>query len=157
MLSSNFKADWGLILLRLYIGAMFIFAGWHKVQLGRSFHENMIGFLRSHRASAYDFYWPFVEKLVLPHTALFSKLVAYGELAVGLGLAVGFMTRWASIFGALMMLNFWFVKGIPQSQLLSAQQHDIILFAVFVFLIFSRAGHVLGLDARYSERYHFLR
>lgn len=157
MSSENFKADWGLILLRLYIGAMFGLSGWSKLTELRQFQETMISFLRANRNAAYDFYWPFVEKVVLPNTALIAKFVAGAELAIGAGLIVGFMTRWAALGGALLMLNLWCTKGIAQTNLLSTTQYDIILFAVFVFLMFSRAGYVLGLDGRYAQRWKFLR
>ena len=146
-------ALFSLILLRLYIGGVFIFHGWGKVQRGEGFVGGMENFLKGNLDKSYDFYVPFVTEVVLPFKTVFAYMVAYGELALGVALVLGLVTRWAALGGCFLMLNFWFAKGIPVEQFLSAQQHDISLFFVFLFLAMSQAGHVLGMDATLRHRW----
>jgi thiosulfate dehydrogenase (quinone) large subunit len=42
-----------------------------------------------------------------PHAALFGGLVAYGELAIGLGVLLGLFLRPAALFGLLINLVFF--------------------------------------------------
>jgi thiosulfate dehydrogenase [quinone] large subunit len=45
--------------------------------------------------------------LVVPHATLFGSLIAWGELAIGLGVLVGILVRPAAFFGALLSLIFF--------------------------------------------------
>jgi thiosulfate dehydrogenase [quinone] large subunit len=52
---------------------------------------------------------------VLPHPTAFAFLTAYGELAIGLGLVIGFWVRPASVAGLLLMLALLFSSDYPGS------------------------------------------
>jgi uncharacterized membrane protein YphA (DoxX/SURF4 family) len=56
-------------------------------------------------ARSFPFWRHFLEAVVVPHAAVFAWVVALGELAVGLGLVVGLLTRVAAAGGALLMLS----------------------------------------------------
>jgi thiosulfate dehydrogenase (quinone) large subunit len=66
--------------------------------------------------------WPFVrrgfERVVLPRKRLMAHLVVFGELAIGLGLVVGFLTPIAALAGLVLnvlyftlMINDWAEQG----------------------------------------------
>ncbi|HWP95135.1 MAG TPA: DoxX family membrane protein [Gammaproteobacteria bacterium] len=141
---------WPLALLRMAIGAMFIKAGAGKVAAGEGFAARLPDFFARHAAETFDFYRPFVEAVVLPHAGVFAALVAWGELALGLALVFGALTRLASFFGLVMVLNFWFAKG---EAFWSAGNHDSLCILIFGVLMFTAAGRVFGLDAWLARRW----
>ena len=81
-------------------------------------------------------------------------MVSWGELAIGLALIVGLMTRYASIAGAIMLASFWFAKG--QSPL-AGQNHDFIWVMIFIVLAAVHAGRQHGLDEQLADKFKFLR
>ncbi len=53
-----------------------------------------------------DWYASFLQSIVLPNAVLFSYLVTFGEILVGLALIFGALTGIAAFFGLFMNLNF---------------------------------------------------
>lgn len=51
-------------------------------------------------------YATFLESVIIPNAVIFSYMVAWGELLIGLGLIVGLLTGIAAFFGALMNMSF---------------------------------------------------
>ncbi len=49
----------------------------------------------------------FLLNVALPHATLFGQLVAYGEIAIGLGALLGLFFRPAALFGMLLSLTFF--------------------------------------------------
>lgn len=49
----------------------------------------------------------FLTSVVVPHALLFGYLVAFGEIAIGLGVLFGFLLRPAAFFGMLLSLIFF--------------------------------------------------
>ena len=76
------------------------------------------------------------------------------ELLVGIALILGLATRYTAIAGAVMVAAFWFTKG---QAFLAAQNQDSVWLMIFIVIAGLPAGRVLGLDARLSERFRFLR
>lgn len=143
---------WPLVLLRVYTGVFFLYYGFGKVRRD-NFADGVAGFVNSNLENSFGFFRGFLESVVLPNTALFAFLVAWGELFVGIALIMGLATRYAAIAGAVMVAAFWFAKG---QGFLDAQNHDSIWLVIFIVLAASHAGRVLGLDARLGRRYRFL-
>ena len=144
---------WPIALLRIYTGLFFAWNGFGKISRG-SFADGMEGFLNGQLQNSFAFYRPFIESVVLPNKTLFAALVAWGELAVGLALVVGLATRYASVFGAILVLNFWFAKGLP---VFAGTNHDVVWFVIFVVLGMVPAGKFAGLDDGLSDKLRFLR
>ena len=144
---------WPIVLLRIYTGLFFAWNGFGKISRG-SFADGMEGFLNGQLQNSFAFYRPFIETVVLPNKTLFAALVAGGELAVGLALVVGLATRYASAIGAILVLNFWFAKGLP---VLAGTNHDFVWFVIFVVLGMVPAGKIAGLDDGLSDKLPFLR
>ena len=100
---------------------------------------NPIGFVKT-----------FLEQTVLPHGAVFAQLTAFGEAAVGLGLALGLLTPVAAAVGLWLVLNY----GLATQWMgFSQQGFHVVLAACMIAFFFSRAGRTWGLDARVRSRW----
>ena len=89
--------------------------------------------------AAYEFYRNFLQ-LLLDAGAYtwFAKLITFGELAVGLGLALGALTGFAALGGILMNASFLFAGAVSSNPLL-------LLLEVLLIWAWRAAGW-LGLD-----------
>ena len=143
---------WPILVLRVYTGLFFLYFGVRKVWTGFS-GTNTEGFLGAMSENTFGFYKPIVENVVVPLSGVFSFLVAWGELFLGLALILGLMTRYAAFLGAFMVANFWFVKGqMPWD----AQNHDFIWLIILIVLGGLHAGRTMGLDGKLAGKYKFL-
>mgnify|MGYP003332968883 FL=1 len=117
-LFNSTTAAWGWLAVRMYVGYQWVVAGEHKVAdpAWMSTGEALKGFWV--RASAipaapakpvvsFDWYRDFL-KFLLDAEAYtwFAKLVAVGELLIGIGLILGVFTGIAAFFGAFLNWNF---------------------------------------------------
>jgi thiosulfate dehydrogenase [quinone] large subunit len=100
---------WALAPLRLFLGITFVYAGLQKLADPQYFNPAANGFIGKQIASfASDspIQW-FLTNIAQPHAYLFGMLVAWGELAIGLGTLVGFLFRPAAFCGGLLSLIFF--------------------------------------------------
>jgi thiosulfate dehydrogenase (quinone) large subunit len=103
-------SPWVLLPLRLFLGITFIYAGIQKFTDPQFFHANKPGFI-GRQMIAFSNGSPiggFLLHVVVPHAMLFGFMVAYGEIAIGLGVLIGLLFRPASFFGMLLSLIFFF-------------------------------------------------
>ncbi|MBB4823308.1 thiosulfate dehydrogenase [quinone] large subunit [Sporosarcina luteola] len=136
------------LLIRLYVGYSWLTAGWGKVQneawTGKYAGMALEGFLNGAMAKSQEggdvtgWYALFLENTVLPNAKVFSFVVAYGELLVGLGLIVGLLTGIAAFFGAVMNVSFLFAGTLSTNPLL-------FILATWLVLAWKVAGWY-GLD-----------
>ena len=144
---------WPIVLLRVYTGVFFAWHGIGKISRG-NFQEGMQDFLHAQLDRSFSFYRPLLESVVLPNSAFFAELVAWGELLIGVALIVGLATRYAAFFGAFMVANFWFAKG---AGILDGTNHDVVWLVIFVVLGTIPAGRIAGLDDGLADKLRFLR
>lgn len=102
--------------LRIAVGILFLIFGEYKVfgtrfTLGGGFEYWIDRFLTE--GGAYPFMVPVLKGFVLPHAKPIAFLVAYGELAIGLGLVLGILIRAASVCGLAYMLALLFSANYP--------------------------------------------
>jgi thiosulfate dehydrogenase [quinone] large subunit len=83
-------------------------------------------------------YANFLHDFVLPNVGLFSFLVTWGEVAVGLGILVGALTGIAAGFGVLMNLNYLLSGTVSINPILG-------MFGLFLVFAWRAAGQI-GLD-----------
>ena len=114
---SSPKAAWFWLILRVWVGYQWIEASLHKIgnpawtQTGEALKGFWIGAVaipaEGRPPIAFDWYRSFIQ-FMLDSGAYtwFAKLVAYGELLVGIALIVGAFAGVAAFFGALMNWNF---------------------------------------------------
>lgn len=141
-------------LVRILTGAIFAGMGFSKV--AGSFAHDFEAGVRSMLAQSWPFWASFLKKVVLPHAVAFGWVVAAAELAIGIGLLVGFLSRWAATFGSLLMLlillgQTW-VPGAKWDQWIYAGLPTKFALLLLVLLAATDAGRVWGLDARQRGR-----
>jgi thiosulfate dehydrogenase (quinone) large subunit len=87
---------------------------------------------------ASDGYASFLQSIVIPHAALFSYLVTFGELFVSLALIFGTLTSIAAFFGLFMNLNFVLTGIVSVSPTMG-------ILALFIVLAWRISGYY-GVD-----------
>lgn len=113
----NTKMSWLWLIARVYVGWQWLEAGWGKYSGGGWVGDNsgaaLSGFIKGALAKTsgahpdvQGWYATFLENVVLPHASLWSHLVTYGEILVGIALILGVFTGIAAFFGLFMNLNF---------------------------------------------------
>jgi thiosulfate dehydrogenase (quinone) large subunit len=157
MQSGQESADrnaWVLAGLRIAVGALFLIFGEYKVfgtqfTLGGGFQSWINRFLAG---GTYPFMAPVLRGFVLPYGTSIAFLVAYGELAIGLGLVLGVLVRTASLFGLLFMLALLFSSDYPGPhaafwQYFGAALDHLVLAFCFAAFLFGDADRVCSLRA----------
>ncbi len=116
-LFNNSRAGLFWLPIRVFVGFEWLEAGWHKVS-GPGWLDGgsaLAGFWKNAAAVpaqgrppiTYEWYRDFISFLLNGHhETWFAPLVAFGELAVGVGLIVGALTGIAAFFGAFMNMSF---------------------------------------------------
>ena len=138
-----------LVLLRIYLGVVFLIAALPK--LNRDFTPSLVGFLEEVALSkGHPFYQQLVEAILLPNAALFAWLVTWGELAVGVLLIVGLLTRLSAVGALLLAINYMWAKG---AWFWTPSSNDAAFAAISLALIVGAAGRTLGLDAFLARRW----
>lgn len=102
-------STWALLPLRLFLGVTFVYAGLQKLTDPQYFKTSAPGYIGK-QIAGFAHGSPiggFLLHIAFPHAMLFGALVAYGELAIGLGALVGLLFRPAACFGALLSLTFF--------------------------------------------------
>jgi len=102
-------SGWILVPLRLFLGVTFVYAGVQKLTDPQYFNPAARGYI-GHQIAAFALGSPlrgFLTNVAVPHATFFGALVAYGELAIGLGVLLGFLLRPATFFGLLINLTFF--------------------------------------------------
>jgi DoxX. len=104
-------------ILRVWLGYEWISAGIEKISnpawVGSKAGVAVTGFLKGALAKAtgdhplvQGWYANFVQSVALPNAKVFSYLVAYGEVLVGISLILGALTIVGLLAGAFMNLNY---------------------------------------------------
>ena len=95
--------------LRLFLGMTFLYAGIQKLTDPQFFNPHAAGYI-GRQILAFAHGSPIkgvLLSVVLPHATFYGGLIAYGEIAIGLGTLVGFLARPAAAFGLLLSLVFF--------------------------------------------------
>lgn len=152
----------GIALLRVLVGVIFLWAGADKFLTGFS----AAGFLA--HATGGTLGWPFVTGTPDPATiynpthdfwvslsqnagamSVVNFLVVAGEIGIGVALILGFLTRFAAIMGALMMLLFFFAAWEFSNGIVN--QH-LTYMVVCLAIAGLGAGRYYGLDGVLASR-----
>ncbi|MHB8891722.1 MAG: DoxX family protein [Candidatus Limnocylindrales bacterium] len=143
------RAAWIWLVVRLYLGYEWISAGWGKVTdptwTGATSGSALTGFVNGAIGKAtgahpavQGWYADLLKGWVVPNSALFAHVVAYGELLVGLALIMGALTGIAAFFGIVMNANYLLAGAVSTNPILA-------LLAIFIVLAWRNAGWI-GLD-----------
>lgn len=120
-------ADFGLLLIRLGLGAMMIFHGWPKLAGGPERWEGVGAAMGALGITFFPVFWGF--------------MAAVTEVFGGLLLAVGFLTRFACVFLAFVMLVATLMH-LNAGDGLKGASHAIEVGLVFLGLILVGPGRL---------------
>ena len=153
-LLSNPKMSWIWFIVRVYVGWQWLHAGWGKIHsatwVGADAGASLTGFVNgalAKTAGAHPdvsgWYAYFLEHVILPNTATWAHVVAWGEFLVGVALIIGLLTGIAAFFGLFMNINFLLAGTLSINPVL-------LILSIGLILAWRIAGY-LGAD------YYFLR
>ncbi len=140
--------------VRVWVGIMWIQAGWAKIfgaENGAFLHNNGSGVagFAAHGVPAYSWWGSFLHSFVVPNAGWIAVLVAFGELAIGLGLAFGFLTRTSAIASLLLLFTY----------VMSGTASVCAFYALCALIVLAtwRTSSWIGVDgliAGWRERHH---
>lgn len=148
-LFNDTRTSWLWLVLRVWLGYKWIDAALHKidnpawVQTGEALKGFWTGAVAIPEAGrppiAFDWYRGFIQFLLDAEAyTWFGKLIAYGELIIGIALIIGLFTGIAAFFGAFMNWNFIMAGSASTNPVL-------IIIAIGLILAWKVAGYI-GLD-----------
>ena len=137
-LFSNTKMAWFWLVVRIYVGWQWFEAGWSKVHNAAWVGPNAGGAVSGFAQGALQkmsgahpdvstWYGWFLQHAVIPHANIWSHLVAWGELLVGIALIIGILTGIAAFFGLFMNLNYLLAGTVSINPVLFALSIGLIL------------------------------
>lgn len=143
----RFASFW--LVVRVYIGWLWLSSGWGKVQnpAWTDTGQALAGFWKGAVAIpaqgspriTFDWYRNFLQFLIDTEAYVwFGKVIAFGELLVGVGLIVGAFVGVAAFFGAAMNFNFMLAGTASTNPLM-------FLLAMLLIMAWKTAGYY-GLD-----------
>jgi thiosulfate dehydrogenase (quinone) large subunit len=135
--------------VRVYLGYLWFMEGIGKVTEGgwigqgaggavKGFAQGAMAQTTGEHPQVTQWYAWFLENVVIPNAALFSYLVTFGEILVGLALILGLFTGIAAFFGAFMNASFIFAGTAGANPLK-------FILAILVIFAWRVAGY-WGLD-----------
>jgi thiosulfate dehydrogenase [quinone] large subunit len=139
-----------LVLLRVYLGVLFLRAAVPKIQAGGEWASRMAAFIERTLPNSYPGYRGFLEGTVLPHLDLFALLITWGELLVGVALVLGLLTRLASLAGIVMTTNYLLAKG---ASWLAPTSNDALFIVILAVVLVGAAGRAYGVDFFLARRW----
>jgi thiosulfate dehydrogenase [quinone] large subunit len=98
-----------LVPLRLFLGVTFVYAGLQKLTDPQFFRPSAPRYI-GHQITAFAHGSPISGLLLhvaLPHAIFVGGLIAFGEIAIGIGTLIGMLARPAACFGLLLSLVFF--------------------------------------------------
>jgi thiosulfate dehydrogenase [quinone] large subunit len=144
-------AEWALVPLRLFLGVTFTYAGLQKLANPNFFNSKSPISIHSQLvASAHTS--PIHALLVHlePAATLIGLLIAFGELAIGLGTLLGFWTRAAAVSGLILSLSLFLTVSYHSSPYFVGA--DIVFFFAWMPLILAGSSSRLSLDGWIAHR-----
>ncbi|MDX2006498.1 MAG: DoxX family membrane protein [Meiothermus sp.] len=139
------------LVLRIWLGWHWLEAGWGKltnpagVWVGEKAGAAISGFLNGalqkttgDHPDVTGWYAWFIQNVALPNATLFSYLVVFGEILVGLALIAGLFTGIAAFFGGFMNAAFLLAGTVSANPWM-------FIVATWLVLAWRTAGY-LGLD-----------
>ena len=137
---------WALLPLRGYLAVVFLYAGISKIAdtrfLDQSSPTSLHATLAAVRSAS-----PIRSLLgpVADHTFAFGLLMAFAEIAVGIGIALGLLTRVAALGGMVLALSLWLTVSWGAEPWYTSA--DLVYLFAFTPLLLAGAGGVWSLDA----------
>ncbi len=150
-----------LALVRIATGLIFLDLCWYKISSVEYARTDFPQFIwGAMHGGAPSFYAHFLEAVIWPSTTKFGILTGYVELFIGVGLALGLLTRPVCMLGmaymASLTLATWgqLAMGEPLWNFPGEALRYAMPFFIFLLLGIGHAGENWGLGALYHRRRH---
>ncbi len=144
-------SEWALLPLRLFLGGTFLYAGLQKLS-NPTFFENKAP--NSIRAQLLGAARTSPIHALLSHLVNFANpigmVIAYAEIAIGVGVLLGLWTRVAAIGGAILSFNLFLTVSFHSSPYFTGA--DIVFFFAWMPFIVAGGGTRLSADAWIANR-----
>lgn len=163
-LFSDTRMSWFWLIMRCYVGYQWLVAGLgkltgHSFDIGsfgasqkggpwvftahtgaalKGFASNALTLAHGAHPSVSGWYATFLQHMVMPQVGVFTYMVTFGEILVGLGLIFGAFTGIAAFFGIFMNMNYLLAGSISVNPILAT-------LALFLLLAWRVSGFY-GLD-----------
>ncbi len=150
-LFSSPKMAWFWLVVRVYVGYQWFTAGIGKLNgeeagwAGSAAGQSITAFVgralpqtSGAHPNVYGWYGSFLQSVVLPNAAVFSYIIAFGEVLVGLGLIFGLFTGIAAFFGGMMNASYLLAGTVSINP-------GLFILATWLVLAWKSAG-LIGLD-----------
>jgi thiosulfate dehydrogenase [quinone] large subunit len=146
-LFSNTKLAWIWLIVRVYVGYQWVEASLHKLsdpawmKTGEAIRGYWLHAVSIPEAPAtppihYEWYRSFVQLLLDSGSHVwFGKLIAIGELLVGIALIIGLFVGLAAFFGGVMNMNFLLAGSNSSGPVL-------LLLEILLMIAWKTAGHL---------------
>ncbi|WP_069773970.1 DoxX family protein [Streptomyces sp. LUP30] len=143
-------ARYALLPLRIFLGVTFVYAGLDKLTDPAFLKASGAGSIgETMRAVRDSSAVPAMVDLALKSPVGFGYAMAFGELAVGIGVLLGVLTRLAALGGALISLSLWLTVSWASDPYYLGNDLPYLM----AWLPFVLAGApVLSLDAAWHSR-----
>lgn len=151
LLFADTRLAWFWLLVRLYVGYEWVHAGYEKIvnpagvwvgpKAGAAINGFVQGALKKTTGDHPDvnsIYAGFLQNFVLPNAQIWSYMITFGEVLVGLGLIFGLFTGIAAFFAGFMNANYLLAGTVSTNPLL-------FIMATWLVLAWRVAGYY-GLD-----------
>ncbi|MDQ2969573.1 MAG: DoxX family membrane protein [Acidobacteriota bacterium] len=139
-------------LVRIVTGLIFVVLGTSKV-FGEFVHGGFAAAVKGMIKDSWPVWRELLQSVVLPIAHVFGWVVAVGEIALGLGLLLGFWTQVVAAGGALLMLSILLSQsyagpGASLEKWVMAGLTTKFALLLLLLLAAADAGRVWGLDGR---------
>ncbi|HUE08341.1 MAG TPA: Rieske 2Fe-2S domain-containing protein [Acidimicrobiales bacterium] len=144
-------AGWALLPLRAFLGITFVFAGLQKLANPAFFNSANPASIQAQLAAAQRI--SPIHSLLGPisHVAVpVGLVIAFGELAIGLGTLLGFLARTAAVGGLILSLMLFLTVSYHSHPYYTGS--DIVFVFAWIPLVIAGAGGVLSADAVLAHR-----
>jgi thiosulfate dehydrogenase [quinone] large subunit len=149
MISS--RTAYGVAIARILTGVIFVAEGWGKIS-GEFVRGGFAESVRETAGHAWEFWGSFLRAVVLPNAPAFGWFFAIAELALGIALVLGLLTRVAAVGGMLLMvillLGQTYVERGSWEEWVTAGLTTKFALLLLWLLFLADAGRAWGLDAR---------
>jgi len=145
------QAEWALLPLRCFLGGTFLFAGLQKLANPNFLNSQSPNSIQAQLIAATRIS-PI--KFLLTHLLQFAKpmgiVIAFAEIAIGVGALLGLWTRVAAIGGAILSLSLFLTVSFHASPYYTGA--DIVFLFAWLPFIVSGSGSRLSVDSWIAVR-----